>query len=219
MTLAARVQVTVGRLDVDVELRVAPGEVVALVGPNGAGKTTTLRALAGLVPLARGRIVLRDRVLDDPATGAFVPPAARGVGMVFQDQRLFPHLTAEANVAFPLRARGRPRSEALALLAAVGLDRHADALPAQLSGGQAQKVALARALAGGPALLLLDEPLAGLDGDARTDMHGLLARQLAHVGVPCVIVTHDPEDVRALATRTVALRAGRVAAGEAPPPA
>ncbi|MEA2685810.1 MAG: molybdate transport system ATP-binding protein, partial [Actinomycetota bacterium] len=156
MTLTARLQVEVGHFALDVALAVEPGRTTAIVGPNGAGKTTLLRALAGLRALSGGRIELDGTVLDDPATGAYVPPERRSVGVVFQDDLLFPHLDALANVAFGLRARGRSRAEARRVagewLDRVGLgDRHR-ARPAELSGGQAQRVALARALAPDPAM-------------------------------------------------------------------
>jgi len=213
MSLTAEIRLALPRLALSVELAVGDGEVVALVGPNGAGKTTTLRALAGLARLDSGRIALGGRVLDEPATGTFVEPWQRRVGMVFQDLRLFPHRSALENVAFGLEARGRPRAiaerRAAEWLAAVQLTDHADARPAGLSGGQAQKVALARALAAGPELLLLDEPLAALDPQAREEMQGLLKRHLGAFAGPCLIVTHDAGDAAALATRTLRLENGR----------
>src|SRR6478752_3674278 len=150
MTLAARVGVRLGTLDLDVDLRVDAGETVALLGPNGAGKTTVLRAMSGLTPIDAGRIELDGTLLDDGAA-TFVPPERRPVGVVFQDYVLFPHLSALDNVAFGLRAHGTGRSEARRVarrwLDTVGLGDHADRRPAALSGGEAQRVALARALA------------------------------------------------------------------------
>jgi len=146
---------------------VPPGRTLALLGPNGAGKSTALRALAGLQPLAAGRVQLGDRVLDDPADRTFVRPEDRSVGVVFQDYLLFAHLSALENVAFGLRARGLPRrvaqDTARTWLRRVGLTERDRSKPRTLSGGQAQRVALARALATEPELLLLDEPLAALD--------------------------------------------------------
>jgi molybdate transport system ATP-binding protein len=214
MSLEAAIELRLGRLELALALRVEPGEVVALAGPNGAGKTTTLRALAGLLRLDRGRIALSGRALDDPAAGAFVEPWRRRVGMVFQEHRLFPHLSALANVAFGLEAQGRPRAlarrRAAEWLAAVDLADHAESRPTALSGGQAQKVALARALASEPDLLLLDEPLAALDPRAREEMQALLNRHLAVFAGPCLIVTHDRGDAAALASRTLRLEAGRL---------
>lgn len=171
MTLDASITVQIGRLGVDVELVVEPGEVVAILGPNGAGKSTVLRALAGLLPIDDGRITITTGdetvVLDDPSAEIFVAAEDRPVGFVFQDYLLFPRLTALENVAFGLRARGMGKVEArrrsVEWLERMGLGDHVDHRPRQLSGGQAQRVALARALATEPRLLLLDEPLAALD--------------------------------------------------------
>jgi len=200
------------RLDVD--LLVPGGEVVALLGPNGAGKTTVLRVLAGLLRLTQGSVTLGGRVLDDPASGTFVPAERRDVGMVFQDYLLFPHLSALDNVAFGLRARGAGRAEARATattwLERVGVSEHAGARPGRLSGGQAQRVALARALATDPRLLLLDEPLAALDASTRLAVRGDLARHLRAFGGSALMVTHDPLDAMVVADRIVVLEGGRV---------
>jgi len=212
--LAARIDLTRGDLRLDVALQIGPGEVVALVGPNGAGKTTLLRALAGLQPLHRGRVVLDGRVLDDTDTGDHVAPEDRGVGVVFQDHLLFAHLDALDNVAFGLRSRGTSKADSRAR-AAAWLDRVdagdvAHARPPQLSGGQAQRVALARALAPGPRLLLLDEPFAALDASARPRTRRDLRRHLdAHDGVH-LVVTHDPLEAMALADTLVVLEHGTV---------
>jgi molybdate transport system ATP-binding protein len=212
--LDADLQLARGSLHLDVPLHVAAGEVVALLGPNGAGKSTVLSCLAGLLPVDAGRVRLDDQVLDDPATGAFVPPQARGVGVVFQDYLLFPHLTALENVAFGLRSAGRPRREArreaASWLARMGLDGVAGARPGALSGGQAQRVALSRALAPGPRLLLLDEPLAALDAGARALVRAELRRHLRAFAGATVLVTHDPLDAMVLADRVVVVEQGRV---------
>lgn len=210
----ARVVVEVGELALDVELRLEPGEVLAVVGPNGAGKTTLLRALAGLLPVDDGFVRLGGRAVDDPAGGALVPPEQRSVGMVFQQYHLFPHLSALDNVAFGLRARRVARAEARRRagewLERLGIGPVADRVPARLSGGQAQRVALARALATDPVLLLLDEPLAALDAASRPAMRRELRRYLGAFGGATVIVTHDPLDAAVLASRIVVLEAGRV---------
>ncbi len=212
--LAAEVGVALDRFDLSASIGAAPGELVVLVGPNGAGKTTLLRALAGLVPIDRGRIVLGDAVLDDPAAGTFVPSDRRGIGVVFQDGLLFDHLDVADNIAFGLRARGVSRRDARARarewmerLGLGGLDRVA---PTELSGGQAQRVGLARALAFEPRLLLLDEPFAALDATTRVDVRQAIGRHLAGVDAPKLLVTHDPIEAMALGDRVVVLEAGRV---------
>jgi molybdate transport system ATP-binding protein len=214
MSLDAHLIVRRPGFTLDAMLHAAAGEVVGLLGPNGAGKTTALRALAGLAALDGGHLDLDGERLDDPATGRFVAPERRHIGVVFQDYLLFPHLSALENVAFGPRCRGVPRararSEAAALLGRVGLAEHAGKRPRQLSGGQAQRVALARALATGPRLLLLDEPLAALDARTRLDTRAQLRGHLAgHTG-PTVLVTHDPLDAMMLADRLIILEHGRV---------
>src|SRR4029079_5470738 len=163
MSLVAQVGLRIGSLDLDVALDVQAGEVLAILGPNGSGKTTLLRAIAGLVAIDRGRVVVDDKVLDDPIENVFVPAERRPVGGVFQDYLLFAHLTALDNVAFGLRARGATKPEAhehaMEWLDKVGLAEVANHRPRTWSGGQAQRVALAGALATDPRLLLLDEPL------------------------------------------------------------
>ena len=214
MSLEAAVGLTLGRLRLEVELAVGTGELVVLLGPNGAGKTTLLRALAGLLALDRGRVVLDGAVLEDTAAGAWVPTERRPIGFVFQDYLLFPHLSALENVAFGLRARGLGRAEARrragAWLDRVGLAGHAGARPRALSGGQAQRVALARAMVSEPRLLLLDEPLAALDAATRAEVRRDLRRHLASFGGTRLLVTHDPLEALALADRLVVLEHGRV---------
>jgi molybdate transport system ATP-binding protein len=213
VSLAATIALRLGALDLDVALAAELGETVAILGPNGAGKTTVLRALAGLVPIERGRIALDDETLDDGGD-AFVVPERRAVGVVFQDYLLFPYLSVLDNVAFGLRSRGVSRRDARARaqewLDTVGLGDRAACKPRELSGGQAQRVALARALAPAPRLLLLDEPLAALDQQARTAVRRDLRVRLREFPGVRMLVTHDPLDAAVLADRIVVLEQGRV---------
>ena len=214
MSLEARVGLTLGQLDLDVELAVATGELVVLLGPNGAGKTTLLRALAGLVALEAGRVVLDGTVLEDAEAGAWMATEQRPVGFVFQDYLLFPHLSALENVAFGLRARGVPKAEARRRAAAwldrVGLAEHTRSRPRALSGGQAQRVALARAMVTDPRLLLLDEPLAAMDAASRREVRRDLRHHLASFDGTRLLVTHDPLEAMTMADRLVVLEGGRV---------
>ncbi|WP_030384339.1 ABC transporter permease [Streptomyces sp. NRRL S-241] len=198
----------------ELALDAAPGTTIAVVGENGAGKTTLLRALLGLTPRAHAEL----RLGDTDVTA--LPPHKRQVAWVPQDGALFPHLTAVANTAYGLRARGVPRAEARrearAWLDRLGVLHLADRRPAQLSGGQAQRVALARALAARPRLLLLDEPLAALDQTTRARVRHTLRTHLAGFGGVCLIVTHDPVEAVSLADRVLVLAAGR-ALQDAPP--
>jgi molybdate transport system ATP-binding protein len=195
-------------------LDIAPGQVLGVVGPNGAGKTTLLRTIAGLTPVSRGTLRLGDDVLDDATTDTFVPVEQRPVSVVFQDYRLFPHLTVTDNVAFPLRSRGAKRAAARRAarhwLTRFDLASLANRHPHQLSGGQAQRVALARAFAAAPRILLLDEPLAALDAQTRLDVRGELRRHLAAFPGVCLLVTHDPLEALILADYLLVLEDGRV---------
>ncbi|MGY1737323.1 ABC transporter ATP-binding protein [Geodermatophilus sp. SYSU D00684] len=214
MTLEARVRVRRGPVTVDVALDVPDGEVLAVLGPNGAGKSTLLRVLAGLLPPDGGRVVVDGTVWDDVDAGVQLPAHRRPLGMVFQDHLLFPHLSVLDNVAFGPRTRGASKAQARRAAAAwterVGLAGLGDRRPAQLSGGQAQRAALARALVGDPALLLLDEPLSALDARTRLAVRAELRRHLADYGGSTVLVTHDPVDAMALADRVVVVEDGRV---------
>jgi molybdate transport system ATP-binding protein len=203
-----------GSFRLDVTLAIAPGEVVALLGPNGAGKTTALRALAGLLPVTDGHVTLDGQCLDDPLQRTFVPAERRPIGVVFQDYLLFPHLSAEENVAFGPRCRGANRHDAHQTAARwldrVGLADLAHHKPRRLSGGQAQRVALARALAVDPLLLLLDEPLAALDARTRLETRAHLHRHLGDHPGATLLVTHDPLDALVLADRLVIIEGGHV---------
>jgi molybdate transport system ATP-binding protein len=214
MSLDATIAVRFDRLALDAQFSVASGEVVALVGPSGAGKSTVLRAVAGLVPLAAGRIVVDGTVFEDVATKEYVPPERRNLGVVFQDELLFPHMTVLDNVGAGLRFTGASRMIARARarewLERIGIDELAEAWPSALSGGQAQRVALARALATRPRVLLLDEPLSALDVATRADVRRELRRHLSAFSGIRLLVTHDPIDALALADRLIVLEHGHI---------
>ena len=218
--LHGHVVVEQGGFRLDVKLALAAGEVVAVLGPNGAGKSTLLRAVCGLTPMTAGRLVFGSTVVDDPASDDFVPPADRRIGLVFQDYRLFPHLSVLDNVAFGPRSTGASRAEsrrkAGEWVGRLGLDGYADRRPGTLSGGQAQRVALGRALASDPVALLLDEPLAALDAGTRLDVRSWLREHLAQFSGPTLLVTHDPLDALVLADRIVVLEDGAVTQQGAP---
>jgi molybdate transport system ATP-binding protein len=196
--------------DVLVELEIADGETVALLGGNGAGKSTVLGVIAGQLRARDARVTLGDRVLTD--RGTWVPPHARDVALLAQEALLFPHLTVGANVAFGPRSRGMGRRRARAFagewLARVGVPELASRRPAELSGGQAQRVAVARALAADPQVLLLDEPMAALDVNVTPALRHLLREVLQDRTT--VIATHDVLDALLLADRVVVLDGGRV---------
>ena len=214
MTLSAQIGLRLGTLDLRADLDVNPGELLALLGPNGAGKSTVLRSLAGLVPIDDGRIAVDEIVVDEPASDTFVEPEDRPIGFVFQDYLLFEHMTVLENVAYGLRARKTPKADARATarewIDRVGLAEYADQRPRSLSGGQAQRAALARALATNPRLLLLDEPLAALDAGTRGSVRRDLRRHLETFDGMRILVTHDPVDAYALADRVAILDSGRI---------
>ena len=206
-----------------VDLEVAAGEHVLLVGPSGSGKTTLLRAVAGLVRPAAGRVEL----FGEPASEGprlMLPPERRELGLVFQGGALWPHMSARRTLEFVLRARGGARAEARRraseLLERVELAGYEERMPGTLSGGEAQRLALARALAMDPRLLLLDEPLGPLDAELRGALIARLGALQRELGLTVLHVTHDPAEARSIASRTVTLlRDGRLAPGAAPAPA
>ena len=187
-----------------VDLAVEPGELVAVLGPSGSGKSTLLRAIAGLEPADAGRVLI------DGADQADVPPARRGVAMVFQSFALFPHLSVERNIAFGLRARGEPTAAVLETARSLRLEGLLDRRPGELSGGERQRVALARALVAGPRVLLLDEPLSNLDAQLRASARTEIRRVQERTGVTTLHVTHDQDEALALGHRVAVLHEGRV---------
>jgi iron(III) transport system ATP-binding protein len=193
-----------------ITLSVSRGEILALLGPSGSGKTTLLRLIAGFEAPDAGSVAIAGRVVA--GAGVVVPPEARGVGIVFQDYALFPHLTVEGNVAFGLHAvdAARRRERVRELLALVGLPLFAYRYPHELSGGQQQLVALARALAPAPAVLLLDEPFSNLDADLRGEMRAQVQTILKATGTTVVFVTHGQDEAFAIADRVGVLHRGRL---------
>ena len=193
-----------------VTLGIMPGQVLGLLGPSGCGKSTLLRVAAGLEELQAGRVSIAGRVVAEP--GRALPPEERGVGLVFQDYALFPHLSVLDNVGFGLRRVGRAerRARALDVLGQVAMADYAAAYPHMLSGGQQQRVALARALAPGPAVMLLDEPFGGLDRRLREQVREDTLQVLKESGAAVLFVTHDSEEAMAMGDRIAIMASGRI---------
>jgi molybdate transport system ATP-binding protein len=210
--LSLELETCVGALALELALEVPDGGCLALAGPSGAGKTSVLRAVAGLLRPARGRIACGGERWLDTAAGLELPPERRRCGYVFQDYALFGHLSVWRNVAYGLRdvPRARRRAEALALLERFGIAALADARPGRLSGGERQRVALARALAMRPRALLLDEPLAALDARSAAAAGRELAGLLRELRAPALLVTHDFAQAALLGDAVAVLDAGRV---------
>jgi molybdate transport system ATP-binding protein len=217
MTLTVDVRAEVGdpasadgafHLDACFELA---GGLTVVAGPSGAGKTRLLRLLAGLDRPSAGRITLDSEVFWDLAAGVHLPAHERHIGMVFQQPFLLPHRSVRSNVALAVRTgpRGDRRAEAMALLEQVGSADLAHRRPGQLSGGQQQRVALARALAGRPRLLLLDEPFSALDVPVRDRLRRIVRDLVASTGLPTLFVTHDPDELLALADQVLLAEHGR----------
>lgn len=195
-----------------VTLRVQAGEVHAVLGASGAGKTTLMRAIAGFEPISDGRIRIHGREVSGTVE---VPPEKRGVGVVFQDYALFPHLTVAENVGYPLGRR--PDAAVItSLLRQVGLDGMQTRRPSELSGGEQQRVALARALAQRPDLLLLDEPFAHLDPSRRAEIRAETLRVVRDAGVAAILVTHAAEDALSVADVVHVVHGGRLRQSAAP---
>ena len=210
--LLADVRLDRGRFNLDVSFTLAEGRTLAIVGPNGAGKSSLVGALAGFVEVGDGRVVVGDRVLTDTDAGIDLPMDQRRVGVVFQDHLLFPHLTVLQNVAFGPRSVGRADATAHAAqwLDRFGIASFAAQRPRQLSGGQAQRVALARTLAAEPFVLVLDEAFSALDVEVRADVRAEVARHLGGFSGHTILVSHDIDDVAALADEVLVVEGGRV---------
>jgi molybdate transport system ATP-binding protein len=214
MTLDVAIRHRLGDFAIDVAFRSERPGITALFGPSGAGKTTIVQALAGLLRPQEGRIVVNGETLFDSDSGRNVKARRRRIGYVFQDARLFPHLSVRANLLFGARRRrqGRPERQLDAIVALLGIASLLGRRPGDLSGGERQRVALGRALLSEPQLLLLDEPLAALDRNRREEILPYLERLRDESGVPMLYVSHAIDEVVRLADEMVVLDAGRVAA-------
>jgi iron(III) transport system ATP-binding protein len=194
----------------DVSLVLEQGQVLALLGRSGSGKSTLLRILAGLEGIDDGQVLSKGEVVATRSVA--LPPEKRGLGMVFQDYALFPHLTALGNVAFGLHAMGKQRAQDLAAdwLDKIGLMERANYFPHQLSGGEQQRIALARALAPSPSAILMDEPFSGLDPFLRADLQRTMVSTLRAAGIAALVVSHDTEEALAIADHVAIMDYGRV---------
>ncbi|MBO3175395.1 ABC transporter ATP-binding protein, partial [Dermatophilus congolensis] len=203
-----------GGFVVEASFEVFPGQVLALLGPNGAGKSSVLRAVAGLEVLESGQLRLGAVTVDNPQAGVFVSAQQRNVGVMFQDYRLFGHMSVVGNVAFGLRMRGvsgrEATARALQWLQRLGIGDLGRRRPGELSGGQAQRVALARALACEPDVLVLDEPTAALDSATRREVQGCVREHVAQFRGPVLLVTHDPVEAMVMADAVMVVEEGRV---------
>src|ERR1700731_969395 len=210
-----RKQFSIGRPAIDgVSFAVPAGEIVVLLGPSGCGKTTTLRCVAGLEHPTSGEISMAARVVSSPARGILVPPRLRDLGMVFQSYAVWPHMTVRQNVIYPLKHRKLARAEANRkvgeVLKLVGLSEYADRPVVALSGGQMQRVALARSIVYRPQLLLLDEPLSNLDAKLRLRLRDDLRVILKQTGMTALYVTHDQAEAVVLGDRIGVMRDGKL---------
>jgi len=210
-----RKQFSVGRPAIDgVSFAVPAGEIVVLLGPSGCGKTTTLRCVAGLEHPTSGEISIAGRVVSSPARGILVPPRLRDLGMVFQSYAVWPHMTVRQNVIYPLKhrriARGDASRKVDEVLELVGLSEYADRPVVALSGGQMQRVALARSIVYRPQLLLLDEPLSNLDAKLRLRLRDDLRIILKQTGMTALYVTHDQAEAVVLGDRIGVMRDGKL---------
>ena len=214
MTLDACFALTRGSFELDVDLSFNEGEVVAIMGPNGSGKSTFLHAIAGLLPVTSGCLVLDDQTLDEATSEVFIDPTQRPVGIVFQGGLLFETMTILENIIFGLRARKIKRTEATTqaqpLIKQFGLTELLPRQPRELSGGQAQRVAIARALITKPKVLLLDEPMSGLDTATRQLVRAEFREVLAGFAGYRILVTHDLDDALSMSDRIIEFDSGKV---------
>ncbi len=214
MTLDTRFTLSRGTFTLDVNLVFNEGEVVAIMGPNGSGKSTFLHAIAGLLPVTSGMLALNGETFDDAETDTYVDPTQRTVGIVFQGGLLFETMTVLENIVFGLRARKIKRAaaatQAQPLINQFALTDLLERQPRELSGGQAQRVAIARALVTQPKVLLLDEPMSGLDTATRQLIRQEFREVLASFAGYRILVTHDSEDALAMADRIIELNEGKV---------
>jgi len=198
----------------DFNIDVADGEFISFLGPSGCGKSTTLRMIAGFERPTEGTITLGDTVVSSAESGVFMPPEKRDIGMVFQSYAVWPHMTVEENVVYPLKIQGVSREERKKrveeALRMVHLERYGSRYPNQLSGGQQQRVALARALIARPGLLLLDEPLSNLDAKLRESMRFEISSLQKELGITVIYVTHDQSEAMTMSDRIVVMNAGMV---------
>lgn len=191
-------------------MEIEKGEILAILGESGSGKSTMLRIIAGLEEAYRGTIKIGDKIVF--SSGKFIEPENRGIGMVFQDYALFPHMTVKKNIQYGLKGKSRDEKEKIAteMLTLVNLIEHKDKYPYELSGGQQQRVAIARAIAPKPSVLLLDEPFSNLDTDLQEKIRSEIKEILRKAGITSIFVTHDREDAKALADKFIELKDGKI---------
>lgn len=211
MTLHVRARLSLRGFELDVELEAPPG-ITVLFGPSGAGKSRTLACIAGIERPDRGRITCGEEVWFDSAARTELAIQHRRVALVFQSLALFPHMTAEENVAYGMRDVARPerRARARTMLARMHVEHLAERRPSTFSGGESQRVALARAFAMTPRALLLDEPFSAVDAAVKRALLRELAEHVATANVPAILVTHDTREARALGQRVLVMEAGRI---------
>lgn len=186
------------------------GEIVSILGESGSGKSTVLRVVAGLEEAYKGRITIANNIVYD--NNYFVEPEKRGIGMVFQDYALFPHMNVAKNIMFGLKKMSKPEKEVrmMDMLKLVNLEEYKDKYPYELSGGQQQRIAIARALAPNPSILLLDEPFSNLDANLKERIRNELKEIIQKADITCIFVTHDIEDAKALADKVVIIDKGKI---------